>query len=109
MEGGGCLSLGIPEEHHDDAHHPQLVDVVPRLHHHAVKSKTTILGGGHQVFVVQSTYSTQYGGKHHEVDPLVLLEVDAFLLATSAKHEEREDGQQHTYPLIKVESLAKDE
>ena len=40
---------------------------------------------------------------------MVVAKVDALLLATTAQHEKRGDGQQHTRPLPAIEPLAKDE
>ena len=40
---------------------------------------------------------------------MVVLEVDAFLLATTAQHQERQDSQCNTSPLPSVQPFAKDQ
>ena len=103
----GVLMGGPPQNGHHQAHHAHLVEVVPRLHGHAVDAHSTIGRIGHEILVVEPADGAEYGCQHNESYPTVVLEVDAFLLARTAQHEEGADGQQYTDPLPHVEALAK--
>ena len=106
MEWGGVL-LGRPPYHQEHGSHEEaLVDVVPALHDHSIQSYTTILGWSHQILVVETAYCTENGSQHDEVNPLVVLEVDALLLSAARKHGEGDDGKDDTNPLVEVEYLA---
>ena len=62
----------------------------------------------HDVLVIKAADGTQHGSQHDEIDPMVVFEVDAFLLATLAKHKERGYRQQHAYPLPHIQTFAKE-
>ena len=102
MEGSALLALGVPqhEEHH--AHDEALVEGEPRLHHHAIEL-------AHEELIVQGAHGTEQRGQRHTVDPTVVAEVDALLLAATAQQHKRYHSQQYAYPLIGIEPLAKEE
>ena len=84
-----CLtSLWQPQHQQHDSHHEALVDIVPALHHHAVQSHTSTGRRSHEVFVVKTADCPQQRGEHDEINPTVVLEVDAFFLAATTEHEE---------------------
>ena len=99
MERRTVLPLGPPQEHQHSSHQEKLIDIVPCLHHHVVETS-------HQVFVIQSAHRSQHGGQHHKPNPLVVLEVNAFLLSRTTQHEERDNGHQHPNPLVHIQALA---
>ena len=99
MEGSRGFPLGPPEEHQHTAHKEKLIHVIPGLHHHLVEPS-------HQVLVIQTADGSQQGGQYHKPNPPVVLEVDTLLLARTAQQEKRNDGQQHSNPLIQVQALA---
>ena len=83
MEWGGVL-LGRPPYHQEHRTHEEaLVDVIPALNYHSVQSHTAILGWSHQILIVESAHRSEHGSQHDEVDPLVVLEVDALLLSAA--------------------------
>ena len=100
------LALGPPEQEQHQAHHEALVDVVPALHHHAVKPHAAVACRSHEILVVKAAHRPEQGGQDDEVNPTVVLEVDALLLSAAAQHEERRHGQRHTNPLVEVKAFA---
>ena len=92
MEWGGVLLRRPPYHQEHRSHQEALVDVVPTLHDHAVQTYATILRWCHQILIVKTADGSEHGGKYDEVDPLVVLEVDALLLAAAAEHGEGDDG-----------------
>ena len=109
VEWGSALALRIPQQQHHRSHHEELVDVVVTLYCHLVQSHAAVLWCSHQILVVQTAYCSEDVCQHHEQNPFVVLEVDAFLLSASAKHEERYHGESHANPLVDVQPLAKHE
>ena len=107
MERCSLLVLRPPQQPQHSTHHKTLVDVIPRLHHHAVQAHAAILYWRHQELVVQTAHGTQYGSTYNHKYPVVVLKVDALLLAATTQQQERGNGQQHTYPLPMVQALAK--
>ena len=103
------LPFGPPQQKQHGTHHKELVDVIPRLHHHSVQPYTPLIQWSHQIFVVQSAYRPQHRSQYHKEYPLVMLEVYSFLLPATAQHKERKDSHQHPYPLIQVQSFSKDQ
>ena len=97
-----CRSMTFrpPKQKQHRSHHQALIYVVPRLHHHSIQADTSVGNGSHQILVVQSADRTHHGCSHDGKHPTVVLEIDAFLLATSAQQEHGENGSQHPYPLI---------
>ena len=81
--------LRIPQQKQHRSHHHTLIDVIPRLYRHSIKSYSTIRNRSHQIFVVQSTHSTHDRCSHHGKQPSVMLEVDTFFLATFTQQEKR--------------------
>ena len=92
VEWGGTVFLRPPDHEHHRSHEEELVDIVPALYNHSVQSYATILWGSHEIFVIKTADSSQYGSQDDEVDPLVMLEVDSFFLSAFAEHGERDDG-----------------
>ena len=109
MERRSLLTLGIPQQEQHRSHHEALVNVVPRLDRHPVKTDASFSDRSHQILVVQTTDRTQYRSPNDGKHPSVMLEVNAFLLSASTQQEERENGEQHPNPLIEIEPFAKDE
>ena len=101
------LMLRPPQQPQHHAHHRALVNVIPRLHHHTIQSNTPVLHGRHQILVIESAHGSQQRRSHNHIDPVVVLEVDTLLLATTAQHQKRHHSQQHTNPLPHVQSFTK--
>lgn len=102
-ERSGVFAMRVPQEQQHDGHHGHLVIGVPHLHGHAVEAVR------HEVFVIQSAGGSRNGGQHDEEYPQVVAEIDSLFPTREGEHDERDDGQQHTYPLIEVEPFAEDE
>ena len=77
--------MGVPDQQHHHAHHAALVDVVPALDGHLVQCQTVRI---HQELVIQSADRAQNRRADHGIDPDIMLEINAFLLAAAAQHEE---------------------
>ena len=101
--------FGPPEQPKHNTHHHTLIDVIPRLHHHTVKSHPPILCRCHQIFVVEATHRSQHRSTYNHVDPVIVLEVDTLFLSATTQQEERGYRQQHTNPLPNVQSLTKEQ
>ena len=105
-----------PADEADDAHHQDLVEIIPRLDDHFIETaiwpeseKTlAILWITHQELVVEARDGAEDGAGNDHPDPDAALERDTFLLATSTDHGEGEDGDEHAGPLPRVELLAED-
>ncbi len=100
LEGGSALPGGPPEGEQDDRHQGQLVEVAPGLHEHVVEA-------AQEVLVEQGADGSQQGGHDYAEHPFVVSETDTLLLAAHAEHVEGNHGNYHTYPLIQVQALAK--
>lgn len=109
MERRGLLVLRPPQQHQHSQHHEALVDIIPRLHHHAVEPYSALTLRCHEEFVVESTDCSQHSSANNHIDPMIVLEVNAFLLAATTEQQEGDDSQRHTYPLPHVQSLTKEE
>ena len=96
-----------PEEPQHQTHHGTLVNIIPRLHHHAVESYAPTLYRRHQVFVIESAQRPKGCSAHNHIDPVVVLEIDALFLSATAQQEERRHCQKHTDPLPDVQAFAK--
>ena len=81
VEGCGLLMLGPPEQQEHHKHHEALVDVVPRLDEHAVEPYPALADGRHEVLVVKAADGSEGCSADNHVDPVVVAEVDALLLA----------------------------
>ena len=106
MEWSGVLLVWPPDHQQHSSHQEALVDVVPTLYDHSIQSHATIFWWSHQIFVVKTTHRTEYGSQNDEVNPLVVLEVDALFLSAARKHGERDNGKDDTNPLVEIEYLA---
>ena len=80
MEWSGVLLRWPPDHQEHGSHEEALVDIVPALYDHSIQSHTAILRWSHQILVVETTHGTEHGSQYDEVDPLVVLEVDALIL-----------------------------
>ena len=88
-------------------HHQALIDVVPALRHHAVKSYSAVLRTCHQILVEQTAARSRQCCQHKEAYPLVVAEVNAFLPAASRKQEQRNHCKNDTGPLPAVQPFSK--
>ena len=95
-----------PDDGEHQEHHRRLVDVVPRLHRHTVKPHAVIRGRSHEVFVVKPADGSEYRRQDDAPNPLVVREIDAFLLARPAQQEEGRGSHRHAGPLPSVEPLS---
>ena len=92
------MTFGVPYCHADNAHYDHLVEVEPALHEHRAEQI-------HYMFVIESTYRTHDGRSSYAPDPSVALEIYVFLLSGSAHYIYGKDGEQHSGPLVDVESF----
>lgn len=83
MEWSGVFLCWPPDHQEHGSHEEALVDIVPALYDHSIQSHTAILRWSHQILVVETTHGTEHGSQYDEVDPLVVLEVDALLLSAA--------------------------
>ena len=107
-KGGGFVAVGPPKRQEHEEHEEELVEGVPRLHGKFVESHSAVLRRSHEELVVEPRYGSQHIGQHHEHNPLVVLEVDALLLAGAREHVEAYDGDAHTHPLPQVQLFGKE-
>ena len=79
------------------------------MYNHPTHAQSAVSYGCHEKFVIQSADGATNGCEHKKIDPFVMFEIDALFLSTSAEHEERDDGEEHTGPLPCVKLFAKHE
>ena len=108
-EGGRLTAPRPPEQEEHGQHHDTLVHVVPALNGHQVEPHATFFARSHEILVVEPAYCAEQGGEHDKINPIVVLEVDAFLLTATAEHQKGYHCQQHAYPLPHIQPLTKED
>jgi len=98
LEGGGVLAGGPPQGEKDYSHESQLVEVAPCLYKHVVEA-------AQQVLVKEGADGSQQGGHDYAEHPFVFHEINSLFLAAQTEQIERDDGNDHTNPLIQVQAL----
>ena len=76
-------TAGPPKQEEHRQHHETLVHIIPALYRHPVESDTAFVAWRHQVLVVKTANGAEQGRKDNEVDPMVMFEVNSFLLPTT--------------------------
>ena len=96
------MALRVPDESADCCHDEQLVEVEPALDEHRAE-------GLHDELVVQTADHSEKCRKSYTPDPLIVLEINVFLLACAAHQEDGADGEYDADPLVGVEPFAEDQ
>ena len=96
-----CLRLGYHNT--KNGHHRHLLVGVPYLYGHSVEAVR------HEIFVVQPAGRTGDCGEDYKENPDIVFEIDAFLSSGEGQHNERDDCQNNSDPLVEIQLLAEDE
>ena len=111
-----AMSLRCPTDQADDAHHQDLIEVVPRLDNHLVKASVrpdaketlSVVRGAYQELVIKAGDGSEDRTGNDHPDPDTVLERDSFFLATATDERKGDDRDQDTGPLPRVEFFAED-